>query len=140
MNTYKTKTERTLRWFLFLLWLAVVLLLDSRYENWLDEAQAWLLARDLNLAGLFRQMSFEGHPCLWHLILMPFAKLGFPYGTCRVLSQLLTAGVILTLAYRSPFCIPMRAFRSFPSEIAFAASVIFRIGRIGRFSGVCEGI
>ena len=45
MNTYKTKTERTLRWFLFLLWLAVVLLLDSRHENWLDEAQAWLLAR-----------------------------------------------------------------------------------------------
>ena len=31
-------------------------------------------------------MSYEGHPCLWHLLLMPLAKLGLPYVSMNVLS------------------------------------------------------
>ena len=49
------------------------------HENWRDEAQAWLLARDLSIPELFEQMSYEGHPCLWHLLLMPLVRLGLPY-------------------------------------------------------------
>ena len=48
------------------------------HESWRDEAQAWLLARELSIPELFAQMSCEGHPCLWHLLLMPLAKLGLP--------------------------------------------------------------
>ena len=55
------------------------------HEKWRDEAQAWLLARDLNPIELFKQMKYEGHPPLWHLILMPFAKLGFPYMTINII-------------------------------------------------------
>ena len=126
MNTYKTKTERTLRWFLFLLWLAVVLLLDSRHENWLDEAQAWLLARDLNLAGLFRQMSFEGHPCLWHLILMPFAKLGFPYRTMNLISTALVAAAVALMLWKSPIPLPLQAAALFGCAFLHQLPVISR--------------
>ena len=56
------------------------------HEKWRDEAQAWLIARDLDIIGIIKQMSFEGHPPLWHLILMPFAKLGFPYITESIIS------------------------------------------------------
>jgi hypothetical protein len=49
------------------------------HEPWRDESQAWLIARDLDLRGLFSQMSYEGTPGLWHLILYPFAKSGAPY-------------------------------------------------------------
>ena len=67
------KKPRLLRWAVFVIYLAAVFFLVSRHENWRDEAQAWLLARDLNVFQLISQMKYEGHPCLWHLILMPFA-------------------------------------------------------------------
>lgn len=56
------------------------------HENWRDEAQSWLIARDLNLIDVIKQMKYEGHPCLWYLILFPFAKLGFPYITENLIS------------------------------------------------------
>lgn len=50
------------------------------HEPWLDEAQAWLIARDATISELFRNVThYEGHPPLWFLILMPFAKLGMPF-------------------------------------------------------------
>lgn len=45
------------------------------HEKWRDEAQAWLIARDLDFWGIIKQMTYEGHPPLWHFILAPFAKL-----------------------------------------------------------------
>lgn len=53
------------------------------HEMWLDEAQAWVIARDTELSDLFAVLKAEGHPPLWYIILMPFAKLGFPveYGS-----------------------------------------------------------
>lgn len=54
------------------------------YDPWRDVAQAWLIARDLSVPELFAQLRYEGHPCLWYLLLMPFAKLGFPYPPCGV--------------------------------------------------------
>lgn len=45
------------------------------HESWRDEAQSWLIARDLGIIDIFKQMKYEGHPALWYLILVPFAKL-----------------------------------------------------------------
>lgn len=73
------------------------------HEKWRDEAQAWLIARDLNFFDILKQMSYEGHPPLWHLILAPFAKLGFPYITESIICWIImciTAGLILA---KSPF-------------------------------------
>ena len=71
------------------------------HEKWRDEAQAWLLARDLNPIELLKQMKYEGHPPLWHLILMPFAKLGFPYITMNIISwfiMCISAGLLIKKA------------------------------------------
>ena len=106
--------------------LALNLWLVQYHEPVRDEAQSWLIARDTGPLSIFQVLSYEGHPVLWYYLLMPFAKLGFPYGTCRVLSQLLTAGVILTLAYRSPFCIPMRA------ALVLSGLTLYRCACFGR--------
>jgi len=58
------------------------------HEPWRDEAQAWLIVRDLNVIDIFRQLKYEGHPFLWYLILFPFAKLGFPYKFINIISWL----------------------------------------------------
>lgn len=46
------------------------------HEMWRDEIQAWLLARDsTGVFDLLRHMKYEGHPALWHLLLIPITRL-----------------------------------------------------------------
>ncbi len=76
-----------LRWFAFIAWLLCVSVLAWRHEPWADEAQAWLIAKDSSVLNLFlNQLRYESTPGLWHLLLMPFAKLGAPYWTMAALS------------------------------------------------------
>ena len=50
------------------------------HEPWFDEAQAWLIARDATIWKLVSSIThYEGHPPIWFLILMPFAKNGIPF-------------------------------------------------------------
>jgi hypothetical protein len=45
-------------------------LLTRKHEMYLDEAQAWLIARDSQgLSGLFHQLHYESHPAVWYLLL-----------------------------------------------------------------------
>ncbi len=84
----------TALFFLFNLYLLM------QHESWLDEAQAWLIARDTDFLGLLEQVRYEGHPVLWFLFLMPFAKLGFPYEYIGLISlSVVTASVFLVLKY-----------------------------------------
>lgn len=49
------------------------------HEHWRDEAQSWLIAKYSSPLGLLHILPDEGHPSLFYLILMPFAKLGLNY-------------------------------------------------------------
>ncbi len=75
------------------------------HEPWFDEALAWLIARDSSIYEiLFVTPHFEGHPALWHLILVPFAKLGAPYELSLSLVSLLFSGLAMGLfIYKAPF-------------------------------------
>jgi len=74
-----------------------------RFELWKDNAQAWLIARDAPLSQLFAQLRFEGHPFLWYILLMPFAKLGFPFETIMAVSMAAMGIALWLFATRSPF-------------------------------------
>ncbi len=54
-----------------LLTYASIVLWTIRYhEKWADEAQAWLIARDLSLRTIwFHELRYEGSPGLWHTVL-----------------------------------------------------------------------
>ena len=68
------------------------------HECWRDEAQAWLIARDASIFDYGDIITYEGHPFLWFLILFPFARLGFPFFTIKIISFIvmtITAYVIL---------------------------------------------
>ena len=73
------------------------------HESWADEAQAWLIARDLNVFGIINQMKYEGHSCMWHLILAPFAKLGFPYETIKFISWFFCVIAVYLILKKAPF-------------------------------------
>ena len=92
-------------WFVLALYMGLLVLVMCFHEPWLDEAQAWQIARCISLKDLFTTRThYEGHPPLWHLILMPFAKLGMPYefslkGVSFVISSI-SMGLII---FRAPF-------------------------------------
>ena len=73
------------------------------HEIWRDEAQAWLIARDTPLSELFQVLKHEGHPFLWFLILMPFAKAGIPVICMNYISWLFTAVAVFIIAFKAPF-------------------------------------
>ena len=67
----KWRQPRQFWWLLPLfLYLAVNAVLILNHESWRDEAQAWQIARQSGLKELFEQLKYEGHPCLWYLVLI----------------------------------------------------------------------
>jgi hypothetical protein len=73
----------------FLPYVLLSLLLTMRHQPFGDEAQAWLLARDNTLPGIFGLERYEATPGLWHLLLYLPAHLGMPYVTMRIMHWLL---------------------------------------------------
>lgn len=75
------------------------------HEPWRDEANVWLMARELSPLQLLREIKYQGHPCLWYLLVMPFAKLGFPFRVIGILSTVImavAAWFYLWRAHQSP--------------------------------------
>jgi hypothetical protein len=100
--------SRIVPWLLLAAYLVATLVLLVHHENWRDEAQGWLMAKQLGPLGLLDALSYEGHPCLWYLMLMPLAKLGLPYQAVNAFSMV-TMGVAAWLVlFRSPFPLPAR--------------------------------
>lgn len=74
------------------------------HEPWFDEAQAWLLAADSDLHGLFwTYLRYEGTPPLWHLLLKMLQALGLPYRSMAALSLLLAAAGAYLGVRHAPF-------------------------------------
>lgn len=104
--TYKslqTDNKKLLFAVLFGIYAVLNLVLLFAHEPWCDEAQIWLLARDAAVWKLPAQMAYEGNPCLWHLLMVPFAKLGIPYFVQNILSYLAVMAAAFLLVYRPDF-------------------------------------
>jgi hypothetical protein len=88
----------------FAAYLALMAFAVANHEPWMDEAQAWLIAQEATIPELFTTyLRYEGAGGLWHLILLPFAKAGFPYITLNIVAAAISAiGVLFFLRY-SPF-------------------------------------
>jgi hypothetical protein len=78
------------------------------HETNRDEAQAWLIVRDLDIPGIFSQLSIKGHPGLWYMILLPFAKLGFPYFTMSLVHWVIGVISCGTILFRAPLSKPIK--------------------------------
>ena len=87
MNLKKIfKNKTVIYWTIFVLYGILNLVLTLLHEPWRDEIHAWLMAKELSVVDLFLASRFDGHPILWHLLLMPFAKLNFPIITLNLIS------------------------------------------------------
>lgn len=88
---------------IFFIYSIVTLIAILSHECWRDEAQTWLVAEKLGIIDIFKQMRFEGHPALWIYLITPFAKLGFPYLTQRIISWIIMNLTAILILWKSPF-------------------------------------
>src|SRR5437868_927000 len=97
------------------------------HEPWVDEAQAWLLARDLSLPSLlFHFLRQEGHPPLWYLVLWGPAHLHASYGLLNwLIVPIALAGIWVLLRY-APFPFYLRALLPFTFFLAYQYAVVAR--------------
>lgn len=98
------------------------------HEPWFDEAQAWAIARSGSLKEiLFEIPHYEGHPPLWDLILLPFAKLGAPYElSLAVVNIFFMTLAVAVLLFKSPFPKLIRCLLPFNFFLFYQYGVISR--------------
>ncbi|MBI4599463.1 hypothetical protein HY732_00905 [Candidatus Uhrbacteria bacterium] len=105
-------------------------ILVMHHEPWRDEAQAWLIARDTpNILALLRMGGYEGTPLLWHLLLMPFAKLGLPFSSAQLLNVSIVTGAAYVFLKKAPFSFFNRLL------FVFGYFMVYEYGAIARSYG-----
>lgn len=106
--------------------LAVVIPVALHHEMWRDEVQAWLLARDTSLAGLFQALHYEGHPSLWYLILRVLTPLSADVRTIQIVSVCFGAATVYLFALRAPLTRFVRVLFAFGYFVAYGYTVVAR--------------
>ena len=97
------------------------------HEPWADEAQAWLLSRDLSVYSLlFRNLRYEGHPALWYLLLWIPTHLHVSYALFNWFSAAIASAGIYVLLRFSPFPFYLRALLPFTFFLGYQYSVVAR--------------
>jgi len=97
------------RWVALVAFGSWLLLVGSHHEPWLDEAQAWLLARDNDLWTLLAErVRYEGTPGLWHLILWLAIRGGLPFSHIFLISAGFSLSGAAVILWRAPFPTALR--------------------------------
>jgi hypothetical protein len=111
-----------------LLYSGVVLFTVRYHEKWADEAQAWLIARDLDLKTIwFHELRYEGSPGLWHTILWIAQHwLHLPYATLGYIGVVFAIAGVAVLIYKAPFPWYIRWPLAFTYVMVYQYAVIAR--------------
>lgn len=73
------------------------------HEVWADEAQVWQLCKHLSFVELLNHLHNEGHPPLFYLITMPFAKIFENIIYMKLICWVAMCLAVFILMYFSPF-------------------------------------
>lgn len=106
---------------------ALVIIGALHHEPWRDEANAWLVARDMDYWQLLKFMSYDGNPPLWHTLLYPFAHMGFPYAAEFVIHTMVAIAMVSIFAIYSPFSKTFKLLFIFSYFMAFEYAVVARL-------------
>lgn len=120
--------DRPVAWWIavaFCVVLQVVLILDHDY--FIDEWQALQIAvQSPDMAMLLENLTYEGHPPLWHLMLRGLAAVFGPYNTLAIASLICGLTTQFLVLFKSPFPRWARV------AIVLSAFLIFEYSTISR--------
>lgn len=128
--TPETKASKKLllvSWVILAVYSVLTFLGAINHELWLDEAQAWVILRDVPLAELPHVLNIEGHPPLWYAILYPFVKLGFPTEYVSLISWFFMALGAAVLLFKVKLPLLLKAAILASSGFIYLNSVMLRV-------------
>ena len=97
------------------------------HEPFVDEAQAWQLARSLSLGSLFTTyVRYEGSPGLWHFLLWIMNRLHVSYGGMHWISGAIAVTGVSFLIFQSPFPRYLKLSLPFTYFLLFQYAVVAR--------------
>ena len=96
------------------------------HEAWRDEADAWLVVRDIDLARLFDWSRHAGTPTLWYGILAPLARAGLPYESQQVLHLGIAVATVALFLLFAPLARLPKTLTVFSYYFSYEYSVIVR--------------
>lgn len=111
---------------IIILYTIIVFFAMFNHEIWRDEAQVWCVVRDMDFFQIFQTTRIEGHPVLWYLILLPFAKLGADVITMQIISLLFVLAAVICFVFKSPCGNLLKTFVVFSSGLLYYLPVISR--------------
>lgn len=128
VNNRKTRFQFLPEFAVLAVYMGLLAFIMSRHEPWFDEAQAWLMARDLSYSDLlFKWLRYEGHPPVWYLLLSVPAKLGVPYEWgLKSVEFVCASAAASVLLFKSPFPRPVRLLLPFTYYFFYQYGVISR--------------
>ena len=130
----QSKAENSAIYAVLGIFAVLLALITSRHEMYLDEAQAWLIARDSrSLFDLSHVLHYEGHPALWYLLLFIPAHLSSGLLLMQCINYALAVGTAwLILSWRNQ-PIMIRALLVFGVTVFFTMGVLARSYMLGGF-------
>ncbi len=120
------KTSKKFNWILIIVYLLITLTALFFHEIWRDEAQAWCIVRDLGFFDIYQMSRIEGHPMLWYLILMPFAKSGLPIISMQFVSWIFVFISVIFFVFKSPFNYVQKILVTFSAGMIYFLPIIAR--------------
>ena len=112
---------------IFTVYAVLTLIGAANHELWFDEAQAWNIARDNDIKGIFQQLGYEGHPPLWYLILYIPARMGLSCEVIPFISWSITAAAGALVLFKAPFNLITRSALLFSGGFLYINSVMSRV-------------
>ena len=119
-------------WICIFIWCTITLIRVFFHQPWLDESNAWEIARNLQIGNFFESVKYEGHFFIWYILLMPFAKLdfGYPY-SMLMLNWLFCFGAVVILWKYAPFNNFLKTLITFSFPFLACYPVIARCYSVG---------
>lgn len=126
-STAADHAERRRALLLTAAFLCVAAIGTAGHEIWRDEWQAWMIARDsASLAQLLRNMTYEGHPPGWYLILFGLSRLTRAAAAMQAFHVAVAATSVYLLARYSPLPWIQKVLIAFGYFFVYEYAVIAR--------------
>lgn len=111
---------------LLLGYIAAHIILILHHEAWGDEAQAWNIAKNTSLFGLFPALCAEGHPAGWFLLIKLVQAAGLSFYNFSFLSLMLMSASAALLLWKIEIPLPVKIVFLLSSLFCYFNPVICR--------------
>jgi hypothetical protein len=118
--------SRTFATLLIAVFVGIVAFVAVHHEPWRDEADAWLVVRDIDFAHVFDWSRHAGTPILWYGLLAPLARTGLPYPSQQWLHLIIAAAAVTILILFAPLSRLTKVLAVFSYYFAYEYSIIVR--------------